>query len=437
MIAAGATSMGCAATPAPVARSSRWPRAVAQLRLALRSPSAAERSAGGGSGRWMGCFRPVPSPAAAASAVKEAKGKRPEVEEEPARGGGEDVWSAEAEAEVAHGGGFPEHLVVMVNGLVGSADDWKFAAEQFVRRMPDKVIVHRSQCNSATQTFDGVDLMGERLSNEVISVVEQRRGVKKISFVAHSLGGLVARYAIGKLYKPRSRTKSSVGKSSDDVEHLDGLIAGLEPMNFITFASPHLGSSGNKQLPFLCGLPFLERRASETAHLIVGRTGKHLFLTDNDDGRRPLLLRMVDDCDDLKFRSALRSFKRRVAYANANFDHMVGWRTSSIRRQHELPKHRLLVRDEKYPHIVHVDKGITNNNETEVPVDLCDPEEEMIRGLTQVLWERVDVSFQKSSQRLVAHNTIQVKSYWLNSDGEDVINHMMDYFLVTIPIQIM
>jgi hypothetical protein len=56
------------------------------------------------------------------------------------------------------------------------------------------------------------------------------------------------------------------------------------------------------QLPFLCGLPFLERRASETAHLIVGRTGKHLFLTDNDDGRRPLLLRMVDDSDGLQFR---------------------------------------------------------------------------------------------------------------------------------------
>jgi hypothetical protein len=25
-----------------------------------------------------------------------------------------------------------------------------------------------SQCNSATQTFDGVDLMGERLANEVL-----------------------------------------------------------------------------------------------------------------------------------------------------------------------------------------------------------------------------------------------------------------------------
>lgn len=72
--------------------------------------------------------------------------------------------------------------------------------------------------------------------------------MKKISFVAHSLGGLVARYAIGRLYEPNSRSKSSGGKSRDDLEHLEGHIAGLEPMNFITFASPHLGSSGNKQV---------------------------------------------------------------------------------------------------------------------------------------------------------------------------------------------
>jgi len=32
----------------------------------------------------------------------------------------------------------------------------------------------------------------------------------------------------------------------------------------------------------------------------------------------------------------------------------------------------------------------------------------MIRGLTQVSWERVDVSFQKSRQRYIAHSTIQV-----------------------------
>ena len=90
--------------------------------------------------------------------------------------------------------------------------------------------------------------MGERLANEVLSVVEQRRGVKMISIVAHSLGGLVARYAIGRLYECGNRTKCSVGNNREQVECLEGLIAGLKPMNFITFASPHLGSSGNKQV---------------------------------------------------------------------------------------------------------------------------------------------------------------------------------------------
>lgn len=185
---------------------------------------------------------------------------------------------------------------------------------------------------------------------------------------------------------------------------------------------------------FLCGIPFLERRASQTAHLIVGRTGKHLFLTDNDDGKPPLLLRMIEDSDDLKFMSALCVFKRRVAYANANFDHMVGWSTSSIRRQHELPKSNLLVIDEKYPHIVHTEGGtvddISNKAYINVGGQKIDMEEEMIRGLTQVHWERVDVSFQKSKQRYTAHSTIQVKTYWLHSDGSDVILHMIDNFLI-------
>lgn len=35
--------------------------------------------------------------------------------------------------------------------------------------------------------------------------------------------------------------------------------------------------------------------------------------------------------------------------------------------------------------------------------------EEMIRGLNQVSWERIDVSFVKSRQRYIAHSTIQVK----------------------------
>ncbi|XP_010265379.1 PREDICTED: uncharacterized protein LOC104603138 isoform X2 [Nelumbo nucifera] len=415
------------------------PREMSWIRLGFHTKSREGTLSGGGSrtdrapGMSLLCFKGRPK-----------KGQKVEVESVQ---GGEDVWDAAS----AEANSYPEHLVVMVNGIIGSAEDWRYAAEQFVRKLPDEVIVHRSECNFSRLTFDGVDLMGERLANEdletkkvvgighemngiyllggsshgednVWSVVSRRPWVRKISFVAHSLGGLVARYAIGKLYVPfPERVSFSTGNSSsEDHSRLskefleqpnESRIAGLEPMNFITFATPHLGSRGHKQLPFLCGVPFLEKRASQTAHWIVGRTGKHLFLTDSDNGKPPLLLQMVNDCDDLKFLSALRSFKRRVAYANANYDHMVGWRTSSIRRQHELPKSDLLLKYERYPHIVYIesdnDEDFHEKASPAVSHQIVDLEEEMIRGLTQVPWERIDVSFQKSRQRYIAHNTIQ------------------------------
>ena len=54
------------------------------------------------------------------------------------------------------------------------------------------------------------------------------------------------------------------------------------------------------QVPVFCGLYSLERVASRTSWFL-GKTGKHLFLTDNDDGKPPLLLRMASDCENLKF----------------------------------------------------------------------------------------------------------------------------------------
>ncbi|KAG0466798.1 hypothetical protein HPP92_018378 [Vanilla planifolia] len=49
---------------------------------------------------------------------------------------------------------------------------------------------------------------------------------------------------------------------------------------------------------------------------------------------------------------------------------MVGWRTSSIRRQQELPKYHLLVPDDKYPHIVWVDKRNKGSTDGEVLSDV-------------------------------------------------------------------
>ncbi|KAK9946591.1 hypothetical protein M0R45_012047 [Rubus argutus] len=335
----------------------------------------------------------------------------------------------------------PTHLIIMVNGLVGSAEDWRYAATQFLRRYPEDVVVHCSECNCSTLTFDGVDVMGDRLAEEVKSVTKRHRSVEKISFVGHSLGGLIARYAIGKLYErddSRALSKENGECRSNRFEDLwleqevRGKIAGLKPVNFITSATPHLGSRGHKQVPVFCGFQILEKLAARTSWCL-GRTGRHLFLTDKDNGKPPLLLQMVDDSEDLKFLSALKSFRRHVAYANVRFDHLAGWSTSSIRRKKELPKLKHLSRDDKYPHIVNVETIDTASTQEEVSLEdkvNIDFEEEMIRGLTKVSWERIDVNFSGSRQKYLAHSTIQVKTYWIHSDGGDVIQHMVDNFLV-------
>jgi hypothetical protein len=50
------------------------------------------------------------------------------------------------------------------------------------------------------------------------------------------------------------------------------------------------------QLPFLLGLKPLETLAAPIAPLLVGRTGRQLFLTDGNSRRPPLLLKMSRDC---------------------------------------------------------------------------------------------------------------------------------------------
>jgi triacylglycerol esterase/lipase EstA (alpha/beta hydrolase family) len=86
--------------------------------------------------------------------------------------------------------------------------------------------------------------------NQVRQVVQRRRNLRKISFVAHSLGGLISRYAIGKLYEHSigEEPHLNMDKHSDEDLFGSGKLAGLEPMNFITSATPHLGSRCNKQV---------------------------------------------------------------------------------------------------------------------------------------------------------------------------------------------
>lgn len=81
-----------------------------------------------------------------------------------------------------------------------------------------------------------------------MQVVQKTDSLKKISFLAHSLGGLFARYAISVLYRPNDIPDSALVNSKETYPLRRGKIAGLEPINFVTLATPHLGVRGKKQV---------------------------------------------------------------------------------------------------------------------------------------------------------------------------------------------
>lgn len=96
------------------------------------------------------------------------------------------------------------------------------------------------------------------LFKQVLQIVKKTESLKKISFLAHSLGGLFARYAVAILYTPDisstdysdDRSSSTNGNSKTECSLSRALIAGLKPINFITLATPHLGVRGKNQVCF-------------------------------------------------------------------------------------------------------------------------------------------------------------------------------------------
>ncbi|XP_007025389.2 PREDICTED: putative lipase YDR444W isoform X1 [Theobroma cacao] len=355
---------------------------------------------------------------------------------------------------ISNGKNEPDHLLVLVHGILASPSDWTYVEAELKRRLGRNFLIYASSCNTYTKTLTGVDGAGKRLADEVLQVVKKTESLKKISFLAHSLGGLFARYAVAVLYTENDSSGTQSDKVTDSSEgnlqtsrpSRRGTIAGLEAVSFITLATPHLGVRGRKQLPFLLGVPILEKLAPPIAPFFVGRTGKQLFLTDGKPNRPPLLLRMASDCEDGKFLSALGAFRCRIAYANVSYDHMVGWRTSSIRREKELVKPPLRSLD-GYKHVVDVDycppvssdgpsfppeaakakEAAQNAPNVQNTVEYHElMEEEMIQGLQKLGWKKVDVSFHSALWPFFAHNNIHVKNEWFHNAGAGVVAHVAD-----------
>lgn len=122
------------------------------------------------------------------------------------------------------------------------------AANGLIIKNTKKLVIFINYCSllqSLLSEYRHTSCLGAHLHSsltQVLDVVSRRPELTKISFLAHSVGGLAARYAIAKLYRPPD------GVSDGNTK---GTICGLEAINFITVATPHLGSRGNKQVQLL------------------------------------------------------------------------------------------------------------------------------------------------------------------------------------------
>ncbi|TYZ66602.1 hypothetical protein PybrP1_008122 [[Pythium] brassicae (nom. inval.)] len=148
------------------------------------------------------------------------------------------------------------HLLVLQHGLHGSEHDFA----NFVRLVREHlaaegVYVHAAARNAATffQTYDGIDQGGERLADEIEALAARMPHLRKLSLLGHSLGGLYARYCIGVLLAR-------------------GFFARVEPMNFITMATPHLGirrpQRGSVNFMYNSITKKLFHRANELTHAL-------------------------------------------------------------------------------------------------------------------------------------------------------------------------
>ncbi|KAI1332596.1 putative serine esterase-domain-containing protein [Xylariaceae sp. FL0255] len=200
------------------------------------------------------------------------------------------------------------HLCVLVHGLWGNPNHLnQMAAAIRATHSKDQLYLLYTKSNSGNFTYDGIETCGERVCREIEEELEKIRtaggNIIKISIVGYSLGGLFARYAVGLLYA-------------------NGILDQVEPVNFTTFATPHLGV----RTP-------LRGWHSEAWNVLGAKTlsesGRQLFLIDSyRDTERPLLEILTDP--DSIFITGLKKFKRRTLYSNIINDRTVPHFTSMI-----------------------------------------------------------------------------------------------------------
>ena len=206
----------------------------------------------------------------------------------------------------------PDHLLVLVHGLNGHPSIWDYllaklpSVQSRVRALP-------IQGMAGPASTQGIRGCAETVCTEVTEAVHSLPTITKVSIVGHSLGAVVARYALA-LLQPLLTER------------------GIASMSFVSVCAPHLGVHDllgwgarlESALP-VRALGMLQALAAFVPGLASysgGRSVSELLLYDS---LRTPLLQELATAD--RFLAPLAAFKQRVMYA-CTADFVVPWHTA-------------------------------------------------------------------------------------------------------------
>ncbi|CCH59774.1 hypothetical protein TBLA_0B09570 [Henningerozyma blattae CBS 6284] len=195
-----------------------------------------------------------------------------------------------------------KHLIVLTHGLHSNVPtDMSYIMEQLYstqKNFPNEQLIVKGYSNNVCQTEKGIKFLGTNVAKAIINDWYDE-DVVKISFIGHSLGGLVQTFTIAYI---------SV--------MYPWFFEKVEPINFITLASPLLGilTDNPQYINF-----FL-------SYGVIGKTGQELSLENDPIMNSPLIYLLSGE----PVKKILKLFKRRTIYANAINDGIVPLYTASL-----------------------------------------------------------------------------------------------------------
>jgi len=193
----------------------------------------------------------------------------------------------------------PTHLIIVCHGVMGVPSHVAELCGAVRAALGPRALVLAPACFSGFRSLAGTEACGDA----VFAALTEAAGIHKatlrhVSLMGYSFGGILARWVCGRL--------EGCG------------FLGLEPLNFVTVACPHLGIADDVGVAGGLGeaLRFMVRHAG-------GATGEEM--SQSDDGRC-LLSWMASPTSP--FFAGLSRFRRRSLYACLRGDRTVSFYTA-------------------------------------------------------------------------------------------------------------